>query len=187
MRAWTRQHPDVLRTLETTGLYRTDEAAIRAKNGEMADYYLELYRWYVSRGGQVVPVPEGVRFPIWISLTEEVMLQPVEGTVMLELEIPDELVLITDAEGWGCRVNYWYLPQNAEDGRRHEAELKRYGIASESALIQTEKGNFYPALRRKITDSWDRLFTQPPVDLSRAQGTVWELRAHWLRGVILGG
>ena len=187
MKIWTRQHPGVLEELERTGRYRVREEAIRLKNGDMSDYYLELYRWYVRRGGRLVPVPEGVEYPVWVSLTTESMLQPVEGSVVLELDVPDDLVLVTDVEKWGYRVNYWYIPKSPEDERRHNEELRRYGIASETALVQTDKGNFYPALKRKIVDSWDRLFDAPPADFSAAQGTVWELRREWLTRVVARG
>lgn len=55
---WTRQTAEVLKELETTGEYRVKEEYIRKKNGDIAGYYLELYRWYtekkqgVSSGGR---------------------------------------------------------------------------------------------------------------------------------------
>lgn len=73
-----------------------------------------------------------------------------------------------------------------EDERRHNSELERYGIASESAIIDSDKGNFYPLLPRKIADSWERLFTCPPRCGDMAQGTLWELRREWLQEVERG-
>ena len=95
--------------------------------------------------------------------------------------------MITEVERWGYRVNYMYIPLDAEDEKEHEAELKKYGIGNETALIQTSKGNFYPLLKRKIIKSWQRLF-EPPRDsaLVVTQGTVWELRREWLQGVEYG-
>lgn len=184
---WTRQHPQVLRTLEQGMVYRVREEHIRAKNDTISDYYLELYRWYTRQGSRCVPAPEGVEFPIWVSLTTASMLQPVEGSAVLTLEVPEEQLLITDMNKWGYRVNYWYIPTDPEDERRHEAELKRCGIVNQTALIQTDKGNFYPLLRRKIVESWRRLFACPPAKPADAQGTLWELRPEWLREVISRG
>ena len=183
---WTRQHPAVLEELERCGRYMVKEEAIRAKNGDMADFYLNLYRWYTRQGERFVPRPQGVEFPIWGSLSRECMLQPVEGSVVLTLRVPEEALLITDAERWGYRVNQWYIPLDQEDERRHNAELERYGIASESALIDSDKGNFYPLLRRKIVDSWMRLFTCPPRPGDMAQATLWELRREWVQEVERG-
>ena len=126
-----------------------------------------------------MPRPDGVEFPVWVSLSRESMLQLVEGSVVLTLRVPEEALLITDVERWGYRVNQWYIPLDQEDERRHNSELERYGIASESAIIDSDKGNFYPLLRRKIVDSWGRLFTCPPRCGDMAQGTLWELRREW--------
>ena len=126
-----------------------------------------------------MPRPDGVEFPVWVPLSRESMLQLVEGSVVLTLRVPEEALLITDAERWGYRVNQWYIPLDQEDERRHNSELERYGIASESAIIDSDKGNFYPLLRRKIVDSWERLFTCPPRCGDMAQGTLWELRREW--------
>ena len=126
-----------------------------------------------------MPRPDGVEFPVWVSLSRESMLQLVEGSVVLTLRVPEEALLITDAERWGYRVNQWYIPLDQEDERRHNSELERYGIASESAIIDSDKGNFYPLLRRKIVDSWERLFTCPPRCGDMAQAALWELRREW--------
>lgn len=183
---WTRQHPAVLDELEQTGHYYAREEAIRAKNGggSMADFYLRVYDWYAREGEKYVPRPPQARYPIWVSVSQDSMLQPVEGTVVLTLEVPEEALLITDMERWGYRINQWYIPLDAEDERRHNAELERYGIPSESALIDGDKGNFYPLLRRKIIQSWQRLFTCPPRPGDMAQGTLWELRQEWVREVL---
>ena len=176
---WTRQHPAVLEELERCGRYVATEEAIRLKNGDMADFYLKLYRWYARQGERFVPRPDGVEFPVWVSLSRESMLQLVEGSVVLTLRVPEEALLITDVERWGYRVNQWYIPLDQEDERRHNSELERYGIASESAIIDSDKGNFYPLLRRKIVDSWERLFTCPPRCGDMAQAALWELRREW--------
>lgn len=183
---WTRQHPAVLEELERTGRYLTREEAIRAKNGDMADFYLELYRWYARVGERYVPRPADAQYPVWVSLSQDSMLQPVEGTVVLTLSVPEDALLITDMERWGYRVNQWYIPLDAEDEKRHNAELERYGIASEGALIDSDKGNFYPLLRSKIIKSWDRLFTCPPRPGDMAQATLWELQREWVREVVWG-
>ena len=178
---WTRQHPAVWEELKAAGRYIVREEAIRIKNGDMADFYLEIYRWYKGMASRYIPCPPQAEYPVWVSLSRDNMLQPVEGTVTLALEVPEDLVLVTDVERWGYRVNQWYIPLDAEDEARHDQELRRYGIANESALISGDLGNFYPLLRRKIMESWDRLFLCPPDPGSMAQGCLWELKLEWLR------
>ena len=90
------------------------------------------------------------------------------------------------ARRWGYRVNYLYIPMDEKDRDAREAELKRNGIGNETALIQTGKGNFYPLLKRKIIQSWDRVFEDPATGSGLCQGTVWELKREWLRGAVCG-
>lgn len=161
LRAYTRQHPQVLKTLEQTGVYRVQKSHIEEKNGAISQYYLELYDWYVRHAERLVPRPEGAEYPIWLFLEEENKLPSLPGSVCLELEIPRDLVMLTDVERWGYQVNYLYIPLDEKDRDAHEAELKRNGIGNETALIQTGKGNFYPLLKRKIIQSWDRVFEDP--------------------------
>lgn len=172
LQAYTRQHLQVLKTLEQTGVYRVQKSHIEEKNGAISQYYLELYDWYVRHAERPVPRPEGAEYPIWLFLEEENKLPPLSGSVCLELEIPRDLVVLTDVERWGYRVNYLYIPMDEKDRDAREAELKRNGIGNETALIQTGKGNFYPLLKRKIIQSWDRVFEDPATGSGLCQGTV---------------
>ncbi|MBN2899000.1 MAG: DUF3841 domain-containing protein [Clostridia bacterium] len=113
-------------------------------------------------------------------------LQPVDHSIILELEIDASEVVITDSEKWGYVVNFLYLPLDHNDLKAHNQELKRFGIGNESALIMGDKGNFYPLLKRKIEKSWDRLFDDYALSAIR-QGTIWEIRKEQVVKVIQGG
>ena len=180
---WTRQRPEVWEELKSSGIYRVKKEYIEEKNGSITDYYLELYRWYTETAKKYLTIPPGCEYPIWLSLGEEFMLQPVENTVILKLEIPEGQYLICNMKGWDYRVNYWYVPLDQEDDKKHKEELKRYGIASEDELVTGRKGEFYPMLKRKITGSWERIFTVPPDTEENAAATAWELRKSWVREV----
>lgn len=180
---WTRQVPKVWEELQRTGSYHVKKEYIQMKNGDMADFYLKLYEWYTKEARKHIRIPSELEYPIWLCLEEENMLQPVENTVILKVEIPKEQYVICNMDNWGYRVNYWYVPLDPEDDKRHKQELKKYGIACEDDLTLTSKGNFYPLLRRKILDSWERVFTIPPVKPQDAVATAWELRREWVREV----
>lgn len=180
---WTRQRPEVWEELKSSGIYRVKKEYIEEKNGSITDYYLELYRWYTKTAKKYLTIPPGCEYPIWLSLGEEFMLQPVENTVILKLEIPEGQYLICNMKGWDYRVNYWYVPLDQEDDKKHKEELKRYGIASEDELVTGRKGEFYPMLKRKVTGSWERIFTVPPDTEENAAATAWELRKSWVREV----
>ena len=153
VRAWTRQVSQVLDEIESRGVYRVKEEYVRAKNGEIADYYLALYRWYTAQCRRRVEIPPECDLPIWLAVSEEQRLPPAPGTV-----------------------------SDPEDERRHNEELKRLGIGSEASLISTGKGNFYPLMKQKIIKSWDRIFS-PSADPACNVGTIWEIRPEWIREV----
>lgn len=180
---WTRQVPQVWDEIQKNGVYRVKEEYIRIKNDTIADYYLDLYRWYTREARKHLTFSEELEYPVWLCVDEEFMLQPVDDCVIFKLEVPNDQFLICNMDAWGYRVNYWYIPLNEEDRKKHEAELKRYGLASEDELISTSKGNFYPLLKRKVIDSWSRVFTLPPEKKESKVATTWEIRKEWVREV----
>lgn len=181
MRFWTRQVPEVLKELQETGVYRVKREYIEKKNDTIADFYIELYEWYTREARHYIEIPSELKYPVWLSTSEDNMLQPVENTVILELEIPEENYLVCSMERWGYRVNYWYVPLDTEDEEKHKQELKRLCIAAEDDLILTDKGNFYLLLRRKIIGSWQRVFTMPPLNKQDEVGSAWEIRREWVK------
>ncbi|XCP84560.1 DUF3841 domain-containing protein [Roseburia hominis] len=180
---WTRQVPEVWEELKSTGIYRVKPEYIRKKNDSMAEYYLDLYRWYTKEARKYLELSEELEYPIWLCVDEENMLQPTEDTVILKVEVPRENVIICNMDAWGYRVNYWYIPLEKEDEKRHRLEFQKYGIGEEDTLISTDKGNFYPLLKKKITDSWSRVFTLLPEKREGFTATMWELRREWIKEV----
>ena len=68
MTLWTRQVPQVWQMIQDEGVYFCREAYIREKNDTIADYYLELYRWFTREAGNYFAVPPGTplsRFPFF--------------------------------------------------------------------------------------------------------------------------
>ena len=185
MKVWTRQDNRIVEIIENCGVYRCRGEYIDKKMDDFSDYYKKLYSWYTKRAERIVEKPEGVEFPIWVSIDEEMQLQPVEDTVIIELEVDERDVVITDMEKWGYIVNFFYVPLDEEDYGRHIKELDRYGIGDESALIMSGKGNFYPLLKQKIESSWDRLFEDYRLSDIR-QGTIWEIKKEWITRIIGG-
>lgn len=179
-RVYTRQDKRVWDTLLREGVYRVKEEYIRAKNGDISDFYLQAYRWFTAECGKRITVPLGAEFPIWLSMHEEMRLRNTENTVVLHLRIPREYVLVISEYAWGYRINNLYVPLSAEDERAFNEELSRYGIASESELVTGQLGNFYPLLKRKMLDSFSRVMTLPPRGKFDELGVCFELRKEWI-------
>lgn len=186
VKLWTRQHKNVLTELKKHGVYRVKKEYIMGKMDTISDYYLNLYEWYGKNADKIVPRPKDVKYPIWLSTSSEVMLQPTEDTVILAIEVDRKEVIYTDMNKWGYVVNYFYLPTDTEDEKRHHEELEKYGITNESSLITGNKGNFYPLLKNKIIKSWERLFDPFDGEGTFIQATIWEIRKEWIVDIIYG-
>ena len=75
MRFWTRQHEAVWDELQKTGQYIVKKEYIEAKNDTISEFYLELYEWYTKAAGKYIDIPEDLKYPIWLSVSEDMMLQ----------------------------------------------------------------------------------------------------------------
>ena len=180
---WTRQVPQVWEEIQSTGRYLVLEEYVRAKNLEISDYYIELYRWFTEQARSRVSMPDDAKFPIWLALCQEQRLPEAPGTISLTLEVPDAALMVVDYDKWGYRVNHWYVPKDAEDEAAHNEELARFGIGNEASLITGEQGNFYPALKRKIQASWSRVFDSPNPRMDLNVGAIWEILPEWVKEV----
>ncbi len=181
---WTRQHKNSLEDLNKHGVYRVKKEYIIQKLDSISEYYFNIYNWYVKGAEKIVKRPKGVEYPIWLSTSSNLMLQPTDDSVVLKVEVDRKLVVITDFEKWGYVVNYWYIPLNKEDEKKHNEELKKRGIGNESSLCSSDKGNFYPLLKKKIIKSWDRLFDDRIRMSDVNQATLWEIKKEWVKEVI---
>ena len=103
-----------------------------------------------------------------------------DESVFLKLDIPEGFYILANNEVWDYMINHLYYPESRSDETAHEAELERYGISSPSSLVGGNTGNFYPLLRKKVTKSWEKIFTVMPDDSNQIVGLAWELRREWL-------
>ena len=91
---FTRQSPAVWDTLCTDGIYRVKKEYIEKKNDTISEFYLKLYEWYTREAGNYIHIPHDAKFPIWFSVSEELMLQPVENSIILKVEVPESEYLL---------------------------------------------------------------------------------------------
>jgi len=182
---WTRQDKKILKSFND-GIYRCKEDYINQKMENFSDYYKKLYQWYSKKAKAIVEKPDdSIKYPIWVSIDEDMQLQPNEDSVIIKLSIPKEKIVITDIEKWGYVVNFLYLPKDEADYKEHQETLKKYQINDPTALIMGDLGNFYPQLKRKVKKSWDRLFDDYRISDIR-QGTIWQIREEDIVEIIEG-
>lgn len=138
--------------------------------------YFNSYNWFRNRAKEIVPVPDDVEFPIWVSVTEESKVPNSEGNVLLEIEVDEDLLITMDLDKWGYIVNYMYIPKDAEDEENHAKILNSYGIDDTRAYMS----NFYPNIKNKIVKSWERLFDDSIILSDARVGTLWEIKKEWI-------
>jgi len=180
MRVWTRQDKGIIDILEKEGRYIAKKEYIDLKMEDCAKFYHEVYSWYASRAKDIVTKPEDVKYPIWVSISDDFMLQKTEDAVVLELEVDSESVIVMDTDKWDRVVNFWYVPLDERDEDEFEKKLRKHGIANSSAVYMS---GFYPHLKKEIQRSWDRLFDNSYSLSDMKQGTIWEIRKEWVKKV----
>lgn len=177
---WTKQHKDIVTTLENEGRHIVKREYIVNKMESISSFYLDVYNWYTNAASLIVPKPEDVKYPIWVSLSPESTLANDEDTVLLELEVEESSVIEVDYDKWGFIVNYLYIPESPEDLQEHKTLLNSYGIDDPQAYMTS----FYPAIKKKIIKSWDRLFDKHDTkDGAVKMGTIWEVKAEWVKSI----
>lgn len=147
-----------------------------------------------------IPKPSGVQSPVWawkqyrgeaqrrpdLRYTKTEFLRE-EAGVRLELEVPDELVLLSDFELWHYPLNRWYLPRSEEDERGFETELQTGGWG------KAQFDEFPQYFQRRAEKSWISIFDfafewqdlTRPLNQKSIQATVWELKLEWVVGLEL--
>lgn len=176
-KVWTRQHKNVLDELENNGVYRVKERYIRKKLENCADIYLDVYKWLRNQVSKRMEIPKKAKYPVWLTVEENLKLPMADGFAFFELEIPKDKIMIFDMAKWDYIVNYLYLPKDKEDRQRFKKKLEKYNINVESNIYLQD---FYPLLKEEILTSWKRLFDEDIKLSDQKVGISWELKKDWV-------
>ena len=178
---WTKQNIAVLDQLELNGRFIADERYIRRELGDTAGIMLLTYRWLADHVPTSGHRPEDAVYPVWVSFIKEATRMSEPGYVILELKVDTDDLTAIDIIKWTKITNYSYLESDAEDGQAHNSLLEENGTDNARAVLT----QFYPVIRRKIIDSWDRLFDPPgkPGDPG-CYGLIWEVRKEWVQRIL---
>lgn len=147
----------------------------------------EAYAWIVIQMEKRFPKPSNVVFPIWawhtydwkrkLNLEEGGFGIPGTKYACLELEVPDEQVLLSDFDNWHAVLNGYYL---ADGKNKIEWEENHKWFDS------------LPLSKKKIImkKSWEKIFNVTPINSDwiingqYIQATFWEIKPEYLRNVI---
>lgn len=195
MRLWTIQPAAVYQQIQDMGLFRCnpdrcwwmepDEDPVFEKS--MLRMFGDSYDWLVRQmEKRIGPRPDGVRYPVWAwyqfawkkkpDLRKERWSNgsPGEKQACIFLDVPDDLVLLSDFGNWHHVLNGWPILDTEEESERYDAW--------EESVTEAEKRVF-------LDTNWERIFETEPFDngyTSRGadiQATFWELKKEHVRGV----
>ena len=175
---FTRQHENALRILDETGVFRIKPEWIKKKYDDISDHYMKLYDWLAMESARRVPKPPGVTYQIWCSVDEEYMLRESPGEIIFKLSIDKDKVIYFDSAKWDMILNHMYLPEDAEDEKKFYEELHSRGITNQFKLYDHEQARFYPDFKRRITDSWQRVFDIKDWNNFTVQANIWEFHTE---------
>ena len=179
---WTIQPIDVYELIQETGVYHCDFS-----KSVMSDWQ-EQYDWLVREmKDRIGDPPEGVTYPVWAwYMWEGARKKPDlrrerwgngwkgERFACMEIDIPEEDVLLSDFDSWSIILLHGLLCDSEEEEKQLEREYNN--------LPEEERTSF----RDK---NWERAFDLSFVDNDwvhrgdSIQATFWELRKDDIRKV----
>lgn len=184
VKLWSRQHIKSLEELQRNGTIRINRKHLEEKFDVITDYIAYLYNWFVKAAEKKVPKPEEVEFPIWCSVSEENMLRPTEDQVVYVLEVDKSEIIYFDGMKWDYVLNHHYLPKDEKDAEEYEKELKTKGYDNSFSFLDERTSHFYPSERKKVMDSWYRIFEIEEWDIFRVQANIWEIKPEMIKDII---
>ena len=185
MKLWTIQPEEVYEEINSMGVYHCEEEKSTMKLLELTNEY----NWLVEQMKKHIGLPpEGVSYPVWAwykwsedrkmpDLRAERWCYGSKGDIYyrMEIEIPDDKVLLSDFDAWAWDVlNRWLISYTEQE---HDELHKLY-----DTLTPREK-------RKMLVKNWERVLDITPLDNDwtkrgdSIQATFWELRREDIRKV----
>lgn len=181
---WTRQDVRSLDELKQNGVIRVKETHLREKFEDISDYILELYDWFNKNAGKLVYKPSEVEYPVWCSISEDNMLRPTPDTVVYVLEVDRSKIVYFDGGKWDYVLNHLYIPKDKEDEDNYDKEIKEKGFKHGFSFIDKKVTHFYPQERKRVMDSWTRVFEIDDWSIFKVQANIWEITEDMIKDVI---
>lgn len=176
VRLFTRQNEKTLYQLKRDGRVINVRMYVELHFGDIAPLFLDSYDWFTRLAAKKVPKSEDVKAPIWCAIRREDCLPPIPGTVVYELEVPEEEVIYFSDLKWDYVLNRIYLPKDDEDAAAYKQHLKDIGVSNGFEFFEGRYKGFYPDEVQKIKESWKRVFEIESLEESGVCGNIWEIR-----------
>lgn len=140
--------------------------------------FKEPYHWISSQLNSLEEAPSGVTLPIWAWHTnygqqrkpdrrKEMFNNYPKLDVIMELEVPDRIVLLSDFDDWHCVLNDFPI-FSEEEQKQDEAGTWSAGYDEWDIPIYTEEFKH---------NSWQRVFN---ADGDFVQACFWQIKPEYL-------
>jgi len=202
MKLWTIQNQETYKLLRKNGILHANDEYLWCK-----DSLKHAYDWMASELGKKDIKPDGIRYPIWAwyqwqgkrkkrDLRERGFSARGDKMVQLEIEIPDEKVLLSDFEVFHCVLNNMYISLSEEDYDLFKEWHESQGIKYGDWKHDTSQDEKLQKVKRAIVESWAGVFDLTKEDDNwlygknehkSIQAVFWELREDqviWAREFI---
>lgn len=188
VRLYTRQDIRSLKELEETGRFTNKIKYVEENFGDISDYILGCYKYFVKEASKRVPKPDFVEMPIWCSISKENCMKPIPGTIVYIIDVPKEEIIYFDGMKWDYVLNHHYVPLNEEDEKKYNERLLRKGIKNGFEFFEGKYKNFYPEEKQIVMDSWIRIFDTDDWNIFKVQANIWQIKKEWIvKTVEVGG
>lgn len=181
MRLWTMQPIEVYDVLLKDGVFRCDPAKIPEPS------FAASYGWLIDKLDKKDKKPNNVQLPIWAwyrydgkekkpDLRHSAFGVHGEKMVCIELEIPENKVLLSDFDAWHYVLNDWWL-----DGSHCEEDWDK-----NHAWFQTLSSDEQNKIK---VQSWEKIFDIMPYKNEwtskgyYVQAVFWELKKEYIKKV----
>lgn len=181
---WTRQDIKSLEDLKNEGVIRIKRKHLEEKFDVIADYIAYVYDWFVKTADRIIPKPDGVEFPVWCSISEKNMLRPIEGQIVYVLEVDKSEIIYFDGYKWDYVLNHHYIPKDEKDAEAYAKDIENKGYRNSFSFVDEKTAHFYPEERKRVMDSWMRIFEIEHWDIFRVQANIWEIRPEMIQDII---
>lgn len=179
VKLWTQQSKIVKNKLSKKGRTIVKKRYIKNKYGSEAEIFLTAYNFFVSEAKKILDKPEDAEYPVWAAVDKQTALSGSSG-YLFKLKVPEDKVILFDADKWNKILNLKYLPKNNQDYKEHQKKLAKYGIKSDMDIILSPH---YPKLKEEIKDSWKCIFDDNLHNIKKIRAALWELRSEWVQDI----
>lgn len=177
---WSVQSNIVMETLKQKGRYVVKKEYVNQKYEETSKSFLEAYNYIACYAKNIINKPEDADYLIW-SFNDIRWANRMGDDVLLKLEVPRENVLFFDLRKWNKILNLSYIGIDEEDEKRFEKELEKVGLSDAASAFLSP---LYPLQKRKIKDSWQRLFYDKEIPPTYQEGGIFTIESEWVKEII---